>query len=471
MPFVIDRQTPLADVDPDWAWHAWEPGAGERWDLRRAAHLNRRAGFGLSTEGLKNCLKLSPGEAVESFFTANSQQQDADQVEPSATFKLDSAQLARAVLATGDVMQLPMWWLHRMRYTPLPLVEKMTLFWHSHFATGAEKVLDIELMYQQNQLFRQQATGDFRTLVHGIAKDPAMLIYLDSASNRKAHANENFARELMELFCLGEGHYSEQDVQQLARCFTGWEIRRKQYRFNPYQHDVGAKHVLGSFVETGEEGVDVVLNHPQLPMFIVGKLFRFFVADEPAPSPALLEPLATRFVEDNLRLSGVLRMLLGSRLLLSDWSYGRKIRSPIELVVGLMRGLDMSANLVQISKQLRDIGQALFYPPNVKGWDGGRAWINSATLIGRANLVHQLIHDKNTRFAGGDIAQMFQRAGGSSDRFLRWFNDVFLAIELHHEQQLRVLAGMDSNEARASEQRTARSLLSLLAMQPAFHLA
>ena len=137
-------------------------------------------------------------------------------------FESDSSELAKAVLATTDVKQLAAWWLHRMLNTPTPLVEKMTLFWHGHFATGAEKVQDAELMRSQNSLLRDNALGNFRSLAQGIAKDPAMLIYLDSVSNRKAHANENFARELMELFCLGEGNYSEADVQQLAKCFTGW---------------------------------------------------------------------------------------------------------------------------------------------------------------------------------------------------------------------------------------------------------
>jgi uncharacterized protein (DUF1800 family) len=460
----IHRRTPLGEIDPAWAWQPWEPSAEERWDSRRVAHLFRRAGYCLAEGELQEAVKQVPADVIAGLLAID----DDEQLEQLAVFERESEQLARAVLATGDVQQLPVWWLHRMRYSPLPLVEKMTLFWHGHFATGAEKVMDAPMMHRQNELLREHALGDFRALVHGIAKDAAMLIYLDSASNRKAHANENFARELLELFCLGEGHYSEQDVQQLARCFTGWEIRRNQYRFNPYQHDQGIKRVLGTPIQTGEEGIDVVLDHPQLPLFIAGKLFRFFVADEPAPSPALLEPLAKRFAEDGLRLDGMLRMLLGSRLLLSDWSFGRKVRSPTELAIGLLRCLDASANMIQLSGQLQEVGQGLFFPPNVKGWDGGRAWINSATLVGRANLVHRLVRDPNTRFAGDDIAALYRRGGGDASRFLSWFSDLFMAVDLNDEQRSRVERSL---VAGASEQETARGLLSLLATLPSFHLA
>ena len=158
---------------------------------------------------------------------------------------------AQVTLAANSPELLTGWWLHRMRHTPAPLLEKTTLFWHGHFATSAEKVRDPKLMFEQNELFRSNALGRFEELVRGIARDPAMLIYLDSATNRKMHPNENFAREVMELFCLGVGNYSEKDIQQLARCFTGWEIQYGKFKFNPYQHDYGNKTVLGQVGPVG----------------------------------------------------------------------------------------------------------------------------------------------------------------------------------------------------------------------------
>ena len=309
--------SPLTELDPEVAWKPWAPSDREPWDARRVRHLLRRAGFGGTAAQVKQCVGLGPSETIDWLLG----KKDPRGLE---RFEEDSAQLASAVRAGGNIDRIAAWWLHRMIHTPSPLVEKMTLFWHGHFATGAEKVNDTELMVTQNQLLRRFALGDFRKLVHEVSKDPAMLLYLDSASNRKAHPNENYARELMELFCLGEGNYSEQDVQELARCFTGWEIRRKSFRFNPYQHDSGKKTILGKTdIESGEAAIDVVLDHPKMPLFIAGKLYRFFVCDEPQPSEALLQPLADKFSASNHQVEPLVRTMLSSNLLLSDWKIGR----------------------------------------------------------------------------------------------------------------------------------------------------
>ncbi len=461
---AIDRRTPLAEIDPAWAWSAWEPSDTEAWDLQRAAQLYRRAAFCATPKTLRAAVEMHPQAAVDGLFPAS-----VEQSPELAAFEADSQALAVAVKATGDAQQLSTWWLHRMLNHPRPLVEKQTLFLHGHFATGAEKVLDVDLMFQQNQLLRQHALGDFKAMVHGVAKDPAMLIYLDSTTNRKAHANENFARELMELFCLGEGNYTEADVQELARCFTGWEIRREQFKFNRYQHDNGPKQVLGHEVESGEQAIDVVLDQPSLPYFIAGKLFRFFVCDEPAPPPELLRPLADQFTGDQLSVAGMLRTILGSRLLLSDWSAGRKVRSPVELAIGFLTTLEGTANLYQLAERLREIGQAVFYPPNVKGWDGGRAWINSSTLVGRANLIHQLLRDEKTRFAGQDLQAVWRQlaAGGDTQKFLASFRELFLATELTPTQQTGLVQAAASQSGAAR----VRELLSLLAAMPQFQLA
>lgn len=458
-----NRNMPLAEIDPDWAWQPWEPTEAEAWDARRAALLFRRAGFGAPDALIRASLRRSPQAVVDQLFKPD--EQDLPAIE---SFEVESAVIAAAVRAGGDVKNLPHWWLHRMLESPRPLVEKMTLFWHGHFATGAEKVNDLQLMYEQNQRLREHALGDFGALVHGISKDPAMLIYLDSVTNRKAHANENFARELMELFCLGEGHYTEADVQQLARCFTGWEIRRHKYRFNPYQHDAGVKVVLGQEVESGESAVDQVLANAQLAPFIARKLFRFFVADEPEPSDALIAPLAQQFVADNLSIAGMLRTLLGSQLLLSDWSLGRKVRSPLDLAIGLLRTLEGKTNVIQLAQRLRGLGQEVFFPPNVKGWDGGRAWINSSTLVGRANFVHDLVHDGATRFGGSSLEGFANDRGiGELDAFLDWFSAAFLAVPLSDRQRQQLVTAVPGGSGPP----TIRDVLSRLAALPPFHLS
>ncbi|GIW95605.1 MAG: hypothetical protein KatS3mg110_3646 [Pirellulaceae bacterium] len=446
-------------IDPQWAWSPYEPDARCPWNRARAAHLFRRAGFGADSQQLDQAVHQSPQQVVDQL------------IEPPAditAFDQSSGDLVAFALATGDVHRLAAWWMHRMLRSPFPLQEKMTLFWHGHFATSAEKVADAELMYRQNQLFRNHALGDFRRLVHEVSRDPAMLIYLDSATNRKAHPNENYARELMELFTLGEGNYSEQDVQQLARCFTGWEIRRKQFRFNPYQNDEGEKTLFGQRGKfTGDEAVELVLSRPQVPGFIVRKLFRFFVADEPAPPDQLLQPLAEQFREEDLQLRGLLRRMLGSRLFFSDRVVGSKVRSPVDFAVTALRSLRATTNVQMLSEMCGKLGQMLFYPPNVKGWDGGRAWINSATLLGRANLVRQVLSDPATRFDGGGLLDVARRHGKERpEALVDWLAELLLAVPLSETTRMELV-----DVGRAAGNETAfREVLYLMMTLPEYQV-
>ncbi len=308
-----------SSIDPAWAWSPWQADVNQAWDTGRVAHLYRRAAFGATPDMLKHGLAIGLEPLLDELCATdrNSQQHQTT-----------SAQLAQSALASGDSKGLAVWWLRDMLETQSPLVEKMTLFWHGHFATGADKIKEPQVMLAQNKTLREHALGDVAKLVHAISQDAAMLVYLDSAVNRKAHPNENFARELMELFCLGEGHYSERDVQELARCFTGWEVRRNQFRFNAFQHDTGTKRLFDRDIESGEQAVDAVLGHSQATTFIAGKLFRYFIADEPAPPPALIKPLADQLRTDNWHVSGTVRRMLGSQLMFSPIVRGRKVRSP-----------------------------------------------------------------------------------------------------------------------------------------------
>lgn len=392
-------------IDPTWAWTPYRPTDELPWSRTRAAHLLRRAGFGASSDEIDAAVAQDPAEVV-----ANLVAPDLD-----AEFERESAAFATTILASGNPKQLSAWWSYVMLRTPHPLLEKTTLFWHGHFATSAEKVEDAGAMYRQNRLFRQYALGDFDKLTHAISRDPAMLIYLDSATNRKAHPNENFARELMELFCLGEGNYSEKDIQELARCFTGWEIRGGSFRFNRFQHDTGTKSVLGHSGPMPEgESIDVVLDQSAAPQFIVRKLIRYFMFDEPVASDELVEPLAKELREHAWDISHVVRRILTSQLFYSEHVVGRKVRSPVDLVVGLLRTLEGSTNAYQLGDDLHLLGHGLFYPPNVKGWDGGRAWINSSTLLGRANVIGRIMRDEKTRFAGGNLNEYFNRLDADS---------------------------------------------------------
>ncbi|MFT7639640.1 MAG: hypothetical protein ACI9G1_001377 [Pirellulaceae bacterium] len=451
----------LAAISPAWAWQPYEPSTAQPWDIRRAAHVYRRAGFAANWETLQAAVKRDPQELVSEIVAAR---------EPD-NFRQDMSDLATTVLAGGDPRSLSHWWLYRLQHTSAPLVEKMALCWHGHFATSAAKVTNANLMYRQNRIFRTHALADFRQLAQAIARDPAMLIYLDSDSNRKSHPNENFAREVMELFCLGEGNYSEQDIRQLARCFTGWEVRNDKFRFNRFQHDTGKKMIFGESGKfTGENGVDLVVSHPAAPRFIVTKLARYFILDEPTLPPTLLEPLAKELRDNEMVIGPTVERMLSSNLFHSAWSLGRKIRSPIELAVGLLRGLDGTSNAEMLANELENLDQRLFFPPNVKGWDGGRTWINSATLLGRANFVRRLLDSDKTRFAKGKLPAMFEKHGiqGAKDR-VNWLLDMLLAVAVPTTVRQRLVELY--NKSNGNAEVACRSVVHTLSTLPEFQLS
>ncbi|HND54275.1 MAG TPA: DUF1800 domain-containing protein, partial [Pirellulaceae bacterium] len=364
-------------IDFRTAWDAFQPSDSQPWTRRLAAHLLRRAAFGATPSEVEAAVKAGPQETVRQLVAAT------DSAATTKTFD----DLAQAVLNTGNPRGWPAWWLYRMVHSAAPLAEQLTLLWHGHFATSGAKVASARLLYDQHQILRRHALGSFREMTHEIARDPAMLLYLDSATNRRSHPNENFARELMELFCLGLGKYTEKDIQELARCFTGWEVSHERFRFNRFQYDTGEKSFLGrTGAFDGKAGVDIVLDQPAVGLFVAGKLVRHFVSDELPLTDELLTPLAQRFRETRGDLRATVTMLLGSNLFFSSVaSVGAKLRSPVELAVGVLRSCEATTNMTQLSDQLAELGQLPFYPPNVKGWPGGRAWINAATLVGRVN--------------------------------------------------------------------------------------
>lgn len=404
------------------AWQPYSSSAAHPWNRQRAAHLLRRASGGCSPRQLTAAVAAGPQATVRQLVSAR----------PDEPFEQTSRGLADAVLAGGEPRSLAAWWLYRMLHTTAPLQERLTLFWHGHFATSGAKVTDARLLYNQHELFRRHALGRFADLAHGIARDPAMLLYLDSATNRRSHPNENFARELLELFCLGLGHYTERDIQQLARCFTGWEVRQGNFRFNAYQHDRGEKEFLGRRgTFSGDEAVDVVLAQPAVAEFVVGKLVRELVADEPELRADYCRPLVARFQQSGLDLADLVTAILESRLLLEEPPAGRKVRSPVDFAVGWLRSVDGLTNLQTLASDLAQLGQSLFFPPNVKGWPGGRAWINSAALVGRANLLRRLVQEGQTRFGGQSFDDWVARQGWRSpEETVEGLAELWLAVPL-----------------------------------------
>ncbi len=290
------------------------------------------------------------------------------------------------------------WWVREMLVTPSPLTERMTLFWHNHFTSGEDKVQFPQLMTQQNLLLRREALGNFGTLLHDVAKDPAMLQYLDGASNRKGKPNENFAREVMELFTLGEGHYTQRDVSEAARAYTGWSLDpdTQAYLWRANQHDDGEKTVLGQTGPfDGDQVLDILLARPETATFVTTRLWREFVSD--TPDPARIAPIAAQFRASRYDIKAALRGLFMSDAFWDEGDRGVLVKSPAEFVVGTLRAFDIGYdNTAPFAAQIRTLGENLLYPPNVKGWPGGTTWINSSTLLARKQFVEQLFRATET---------------------------------------------------------------------------
>lgn len=402
-----------------------------------ARHLLSRAGFtpsptetaawtGLAPEAAVDRL-LADARRAEPLHAAPAFTRDAIQL-PYGRLADDEARKAARQQARAETLELAAWWLQEMRETRTPLAERMTLFWHNHFATSMQKVQQPQGMYVQHQLLRRHALGSFGDLLHGIARDPAMLIYLDGAANRAGAPNENFAREVMELFTLGEGQYGEQDVKEAARAFSGWAVDRERWesRQRPRLHDDGEKTILGRSARFDtDSALDLLLEQPAAARFIVGKLWREFVS--PTPEAAAVERIAHSVKRNGWRIDTAVRELLLSEAFWSPAARAALIKSPVDITVGTLRQFDIQLDsalpLVAVSSRL---GQALFYPPNVKGWPGYTDWINSTSLLERKRFTERLFRALEVGSDGTMnpnarpmVRELIQEARGRERRALR----------------------------------------------------
>ena len=382
-----------------------------RWNDATASHLLNRAGFGGTPAEIERTRQKGLIAAVRDLVDVKS---DAANVPPPAwahprnireqRMEVKAAkdrgenfqQKVRQIrMMEGDeIVDLRRWWLDRMLNGPAPLLEKITLFWHGHFATSIQKVRDAYWMWMQNDMIRRNALGNFGALVKRISRDPAMMIYLDLQQSRQEHPNENWARELMELFTVGIGNYSEQDIRESARAFTGYRIdfTTQQFRFAPFQQDHRAKMFMtknGNL--SGDEIIDTLVAKPACAQFIGRKLWRFFVEDE--PSSALVDSVAATIRSHNFEMRPILRDIFTSAEFYSDRAMGSQIKSPVQYVVQTSKLLDAPLPAaIAAQNAMRQMGQILFAPPNVKGWDGGKAWISTSTLLFRYNFANYLIN-------------------------------------------------------------------------------
>jgi uncharacterized protein (DUF1800 family) len=382
--------------DPARAWAPFEPTRDAPWDLARVAHLHRRAGFAAPWDVLERDRRDGFNTSVERLLDGEPNTVDG---RPAAPFDELLDGMAAQLADSASLTRLQGIWLYRMIFTGHPLRERMTLFWHNHFATSNTKVNKTALMQRQNDLFRAHALGRFPALLEAIGKDPAMLIWLDATANRKARPNENYAREVMELFTLGRGNYTERDVREAARAFTGRFVQGDRFREVAAQHDDGEKTILGRTGRyDGDEIPGLLVGHPACAGFLCTKLVRYFVTETDPIAPELVAPLAEEFRASGYEVRVPLGTILRSALFHDRAVRRRRVKGPVEHAVGTIRALEIVKPTVQadaLAEACTRMGQALYAPPSVAGWEGGAAWASSAALLNRTNLILALLSEED----------------------------------------------------------------------------
>jgi uncharacterized protein (DUF1800 family) len=352
---------------------------------RAAAHLLRRAGFGGTPDEIRRFAAVPASEAAAMLVAVPS----ANSIAPPSEADVDGPLGKRETRESLVALQL--WWLNRMLTTPAPLQEKMTLYFHGHFTSRATPRFP-RITYNQNALFRRNATGNLRDLTAQVSIDAAMLIYLDGANNVASHPNENYARELMELFTLGVDNYSENDVRESARAWTGWRVARTTdtVRFDPRLHDGGRKTFLGrTGYFGGDEIVSIIFDQPECARFFAASLLNLFVYND--PEPELVDAVARAIRVHDFELAPVLRAILASNVFYSPRAYRALVKSPAEFVIGTYKALGLPSVDAMAIESLAQMGQRLFFPPSVAGWPGGQNWLTSGTMIARQNFLTRLL--------------------------------------------------------------------------------
>jgi hypothetical protein len=430
---------------PEWQ-NDLKPIGPADWNYDFAAHLLERAGFGGAPEEIEALARMTPPQAVTrlvrfegtdasnlpAFEHSGIHDPGLEPFPPSRPAATDMAKekgealgikvkpsgnrrlqpivdeffywLRASVLETNRVAY---WWANRMLSSPRPLQEKMALFWHGHFASNEAKVRDYRKLLGQLELFEKQGTGSFRDLTIAVAQGPAMLSFLDAGVNVKGASNENFAREIMELFTMGPGNYTEKDIREAARAFTGWNYVDLKFVINKDQHDDGEKTFLGKTGRfDGADVVDIIMEQPVTAEFIAGKIYRFFVRQD--LSPGLQKQLGSVLRQSHYEIAPLLEQIFLSRDFYSPASVGTRIKSPVELAINIYRklGLRNVPGVPDFNSATGELGQQLFSPPTVAGWAGGQSWITPGLLLERANFARDILFPDITflppdRYTGG----------------------------------------------------------------------
>jgi uncharacterized protein (DUF1800 family) len=370
------------------AWEAYVPSVASPWDRRRVVHLHRRAAFAASHEVIERDLAAGPSASIDRLLEGQGE------VAPHSDFDVLARTIGDAAQSSGSVERLQAWWFFRMLLSPDPLGERLALLWHNHFATSNRKVRDLVAMREQNDLFRRHGRGPFSELLAAVVKHPAMLVWLDADSNRAGHPNENLARELLELFTLGIGHFGEADVQAAARALTGWTIGGNQFRFASQRHDDGELELLGRRARmNGDELLAALIEHPATARRVAWRLATMFFGEE-SIDQAALDELAQGMRDRDLSIGWAVETILRSRLFFAEANLRNRVIGPVEFIVGALHALGLrqpTPSTLLLAESSSRMGQELFAPPNVGGWSEGRSWLSSRGIVARSNFAAELV--------------------------------------------------------------------------------
>jgi uncharacterized protein (DUF1800 family) len=380
-------------------WVVYQADADNPWNLPRVVHLHRRTGFAATWAEIERDLRDGPGPSVDRVLSGRAATSGVP-----ADFHRTADLLGESAVASGDPARLKAWWIYRMLFGPDPLTEKLVLLWHNHFATSNLKVKDLAAMKRQNDNFRRLARRPFAQILNCAAREPALLVFLDAPANRRGHPNENLAREVMELFTLGIGHYTESDVREAARALTGWNVVEDRFAENPRWHDDESKSILGRTGRwTGADLLRLLLEQPTTAERLAFRLCDWLMG-EGVVDRAALRRLADELRRHDLNIGWGVATVLRSRAFFGEKNLRSRVLSPVEYVVGAARALELfdpPVSTLTLAEWCTRLGQDLFYPPNVGGWPGGRSWLTTRSLIGRANFAASL---RAPRRGGDDAA-------------------------------------------------------------------
>ncbi|MBI1914259.1 MAG: DUF1800 domain-containing protein [Planctomycetes bacterium] len=369
------------------SWAPYTPSAQAPWDLRRVVHLHRRASFAATWQEAQRDLKDGPKTSVDRLIKGKPRSQGVPE-----DFVAVAAKLGRLAAEASDLGRLKAWWVYRMLFGPDPLTERLTLMWHNHFSTNAAKAG--LAVFRQNEVIREFARAPFGELLGRVVHDPALLLYLDAQVNRKGHPNENLGRELMELFTLGIGHYTEQDVKEAARALTGWTVDQGRFKHDSAQHDDGEKVLLGRKGRwKGDDLVKMLLEHSATAERLAWRLCDTLMG-EGTVDAAGIHALADGLRQRRLDVGWAVETVLRSEAFFAESNLCTRIVGPVEYVVGAARALELfdpSPSTLIVAEAAANLGQDLFYPPNVGGWPGGRSWLGTRAVIGRHNYAVGLL--------------------------------------------------------------------------------